>query len=192
MDADLVEGTITMAMQLQRVAGELRHDETKTDDSTRVVALPQPCVRALGRHRVQQAADRLAAGDRWTESDLVFTTRKDTPIEPRNINRTFDALVKRAGVQRIRFHDLRHSCATLLGPRVVAAPRVGLEPTIRRCCTAVRAGSHHPVDLGARDHPLPWLLSEFAVNQERWLSKLAHRGVEDLADKLFDLCPGAG
>ncbi|MFY9805727.1 MAG: tyrosine-type recombinase/integrase [Pseudonocardiaceae bacterium] len=44
----------------------------------------------------------------------MFTTRKGTPIEPHNINRTFDALVKRAGVQRIRFHDLRHSCATLL------------------------------------------------------------------------------
>jgi integrase len=46
-DVDLVEGTITMAMQLQRVAGKLRDDETKTDDSTRMVALPQPCVRAL-------------------------------------------------------------------------------------------------------------------------------------------------
>ena len=101
-------------MQLQRVAGKLRHDETKTDDSTRKVALPQPCIRALRRHRAQQAADRLGAGDRWTDSDLAFTTRKGTPIEPRNINRTFDALVKRAGVQRIRFHDLRHSCATLL------------------------------------------------------------------------------
>ncbi len=113
-DVNLVEGTITMAMQLQRVAGKLRHDETKTDDSTRVVALPRPCVRALRRHRAQQATDRLGAGDLWTDSDLVFTTRKGTPIEPRNINRTFDALVKRAGVQRIRFHDLRHSCATLL------------------------------------------------------------------------------
>jgi integrase len=103
-----------MAMQLQRVAGKLRHDETKTGDSTRKVALPQPCIRALPRHRAQQAADRLGAGDLWTDSNLVFTTRKGTPIEPRNINRTFDALVKRAGVQRIRFHDLRHSCATLL------------------------------------------------------------------------------
>ena len=113
-DVDLGEGTITMAMQLQRVAGKLRHDETKTDDSTRMVALPQPCIRALRRHRAQQAADRLGAGDLWTNSDLVFTTRKGTPIEPRNNNRTFDALVKQAGVQRIRFHDLRHSCATLL------------------------------------------------------------------------------
>jgi integrase len=39
-DVDLVEGILTMAMQLQRVAGKLRHDETKTDDSTRMVALP--------------------------------------------------------------------------------------------------------------------------------------------------------
>lgn len=64
---------------------------------------PPPCVRALRRHRAQQASDRLAAGDLWADSGLVFTARKGTPIEPRNINRTFDALVKRAGVQRIRF-----------------------------------------------------------------------------------------
>ncbi|MGH3868691.1 MAG: tyrosine-type recombinase/integrase [Pseudonocardiaceae bacterium] len=101
-------------MQLQRVAGKLRHDETKTDDSTRVVALPRTCVRALRQHRAQQAADQVGAGNRWTDSGLVFTTRKGTPIEPRNINRTFDVLVARAGVTRIRFHDLRHSCATLL------------------------------------------------------------------------------
>lgn len=113
-DVDLLDGTITMAMQLQRVAGKLRHDETKTDDSTRVVALPRTCVRALRQHRAQQAADRVGAGDRWTDSGLVFTTRKGTPIEPRNINRTFDVLVARASVTRIRFHDLRHSCATLL------------------------------------------------------------------------------
>jgi integrase len=113
-DVDLIEGTMRMAMQLQRVAGELRHDETKTDDSTRVVALPGPCVQALRRHRAQQAAERSAAGNRWTDSGLVFTTRKGTPIEPRNINRTFDTLIAKIGVTRIRFHDLRHSCATLL------------------------------------------------------------------------------
>lgn len=113
-DVDLIDGTMRMAMQLQRVAGELRHDETKTDDSTRVVALPGPCVQALRRHRAQQAAERSAAGDRWTDSGLVFTTRKGTPIEPRNINRTFDTLIAKIGVTRIRFHDLRHSCATLL------------------------------------------------------------------------------
>lgn len=60
-DVDLVEGAITMAMQLQRVAGELRHDETKTDDSTRVVALLRPCVRALRRHRARQATESVGS-----------------------------------------------------------------------------------------------------------------------------------
>jgi integrase len=44
----------------------------------------------------------------------VFTTLIGTPIEPRNINRQFDALCAQASVRRIRFHDLRHSCASLL------------------------------------------------------------------------------
>lgn len=39
----------------------------------------------------------------------MFTTRKGRALEPRNINRTFDAPLKRAGVQRIRFHALGHS-----------------------------------------------------------------------------------
>ena len=45
---------------------------------------------------------------------MVFTTGIGTPIEPRNLNRHFGRLLDRAGLRRIRFHDLRHSCATLL------------------------------------------------------------------------------
>jgi integrase len=44
----------------------------------------------------------------------VFTTSLGTPFEPRNINRRFDRLCAASGVRRIRFHDLRHSCASLL------------------------------------------------------------------------------
>ncbi|WP_407657654.1 tyrosine-type recombinase/integrase [Kribbella turkmenica] len=44
----------------------------------------------------------------------MFTTTIGTPIEPRNVNRHFDALCAKSGVRRIRFHDLRHSCASLL------------------------------------------------------------------------------
>ena len=59
-------------------------------------------------------ADRLAAGKKWTVSDLVFTTRNGTPIEPRNLNRAFETLSRRAGIRQVRFHDLRHTCASLL------------------------------------------------------------------------------
>ncbi|MGQ4362461.1 tyrosine-type recombinase/integrase [Streptomyces sp. SAS_272] len=49
---------------------------------------------------------------------LVFTTRNGTPIEPRDLNRSFAALSIRAGVRKVRFHDLRHTCASLLMSRV--------------------------------------------------------------------------
>ncbi|MFE2682196.1 tyrosine-type recombinase/integrase [Streptomyces mirabilis] len=66
--------------------------------------------------RAQQTADRKGAGNNWkgTGQGLVFTTRNGTPIEPRNLNRSFEALCIRAGVRKVRFHDLRHTCASLL------------------------------------------------------------------------------
>ncbi len=69
----------------------------------------RPGVNASGR-----AAARELAGGRWQESDLVFTTRWGTPIEPRNFNRSFDARCAKAGVMRIRVHDTRHTCASIL------------------------------------------------------------------------------
>ncbi|MCX4665900.1 site-specific integrase [Streptomyces sp. NBC_01381] len=113
-DVDLVEGVVHIRKSLQRVKGELSLSATKTRRSTRRVALPGECVTALRARRAQQRADRLAAGTRWTASDLVFTTRYGTPVEPRNLNRAFEALSNRANIRQVRFHDLRHTCASLL------------------------------------------------------------------------------
>jgi integrase len=44
---------------------------------------------------------------------LVFTNARGGPIDPNNVDRDYDRLVKKAGVKRIRIHDLRHSYATL-------------------------------------------------------------------------------
>ncbi|MFI6360645.1 tyrosine-type recombinase/integrase, partial [Streptomyces sp. NPDC050743] len=53
------------------------------------------------------------AGERWQETGLVFTTRRGTPIEPRNLNRHFYPIRERLGLD-VRFHDHRHTCVTLL------------------------------------------------------------------------------
>jgi integrase len=71
-------------------------------------------LKILRAHRHAQDGDREEAGRAWVEGNYVITTGLGTPFEPRNISRHFDKLCALSGVRRIRFHDLRHSCASLL------------------------------------------------------------------------------
>jgi integrase len=62
-----------------------------------------------------QLEERMKAGDLWKDHDLIFTTGVGTPISRADlITRSFKPLLRRAGLPDIRFHDLRHTCATLL------------------------------------------------------------------------------
>lgn len=100
---------------LQSGVGPLTIAEPKTLSSRRQVALTIQAVDALRRHRQEQAAERLAAGPLWQDADLVFPNTIGSPMERRNLlRREFAPLLLRAGLPTIRFHDLRHTAATLL------------------------------------------------------------------------------
>jgi integrase len=114
VDVDLVGNVVTVELTLQRLGGRLELGPVKTDGSRRRLAMSDPVADVFRQLRSRQITEREAAGDGWHERGLVFTTRLGTPIEPRNLNRHLDRLCERAAVPRIRFHDLRHSCATLL------------------------------------------------------------------------------
>ncbi|MGW0319310.1 tyrosine-type recombinase/integrase [Streptomyces flavidovirens] len=111
---DLDAGVIRVEHQLQRISRQLVHAETKTEASAATLPLPQICVTALKLRRVAQQVAKRAAGELWSDSDFVFTTRYGTPIEPRNFNRAFTARSAKAGVRKIRLHDTRHTCGSLL------------------------------------------------------------------------------
>ena len=82
--------------------------------SRRTIDLPQKAVEALRIHRKQQAEEELRASS-YKDSGLVFSTVIGTPVDAQNIiNRHFKPLLKRVGLPDIRWHDLRHTCATLL------------------------------------------------------------------------------
>jgi integrase len=114
-DLDLNTGTAAIHRSLQRTrTGGLTVLHTKTRASERRIALPTECVNSLKTHREQQEEARRAAGTGWSDNGLVFTTPTGGPLEPANLTRRFSRLLNRAGLRRIRFHDLRHSTATLL------------------------------------------------------------------------------
>jgi integrase len=112
-DLDLDAGTAAIRRTLQRTtAGGLTTLPTKTGASERRIALPTRCVQSLKFHYEQQ--QREAEGTAWQHSGQVFTTAQGGAIDPTHLTRTFATLLRKAGLRRIRFHDLRHSTATLL------------------------------------------------------------------------------
>lgn len=84
----------------------------KTDKSKRLIRLPEFIKEALKIHLVKREA--LSKNPLWKESGLVFTTDKGNPIIPRNMITHFKRKLKAAGLPDIRFHDIRHTIASLL------------------------------------------------------------------------------
>jgi integrase len=81
----------------------------------RTIRLPPRATEALKAHRARQAEQKLKLGSLYQDQGLVFASEVGTPLEPSNIDRrSFKPILKRAGLPDIRFHDLRHTCATLL------------------------------------------------------------------------------
>ncbi|GAA3421725.1 tyrosine-type recombinase/integrase [Streptosporangium vulgare] len=75
---------------------------------------PPELLTLLKAHRKIQAAERLKAGDRWEDHDLVFATRHGGPIERTEDWKVWKTILKQAGVRDVRVHDARHTAATLL------------------------------------------------------------------------------
>ncbi|HVB41187.1 MAG TPA: site-specific integrase [Streptosporangiaceae bacterium] len=117
---DLDRAEFNASWQLQRVGAALIHKErAKTNDAHGTLPLPDISVTALKLRRAGQDAARELAADHWQASDLVFTTRWGTPVEPRNFNRSFDTRCAKAGVPRIRVEGARQLCAPILADLAV-------------------------------------------------------------------------
>ena len=113
-DVDLEAGTLSVQQTLVRAGREPRFEEPKTDRSCRTITMPGVVAAALRRHRTRQLEEQLAAGPEWHPSRLVFTTPIGTPIDRGRLHGTFKAILRSAGLPDIRYHDLRHTAATLL------------------------------------------------------------------------------
>lgn len=117
-DVDFGEGEIRIRQQLLRANGVLDIGPVKTNAGERNLPLLPAARTVLEAVRESQSATRETCGPAWGSGygdlDLVFTTRYGTPIEPRNMNRSFQRLCEDHGIRVIKMHHVRHTTATLL------------------------------------------------------------------------------
>ena len=112
---DLDAGTLRVSKSLQRIEGEYQLLEPKTAKSRRMVVLPEIAKDVLREQRLRWVEEKLAAGSMWEEQwNLVFCSRTGHPLHGPTVTRAFQDQLARAGLPRLRFHDLRHGAATLL------------------------------------------------------------------------------
>lgn len=115
-DVDLDRRAIRITGSLQYIPGRgLIRSQPKTKKSRRQVLLTRLAAESLRHHRMQQDTQRSRSGERWQELDFVFTSRDGRPLYATNvIKRSLPRILRSAGIRKIRFHDLRHTTATLL------------------------------------------------------------------------------
>jgi integrase len=112
-DINLSTGVISVQRSLVDVKGGIIETKPKSSKGYRSILLPSFAVDALRAHKERQIALREST-TKWQEGDYVFCTSHGTPFAAANLRTMFKSLLQSAGLPDIRFHDLRHSVATLL------------------------------------------------------------------------------
>jgi integrase len=128
-DVDLEQRVLSVRWSLRYHQGVFTVKEPKTRRSRRRIALAEQTVEALRTHRARQLKERLKAGKAWVGNswdDLVFCSAIGSPLTSNGqVRSTLRRIIRHAGLPMIRFHDLRHTCATLalasnVNPKVVS------------------------------------------------------------------------
>ena len=111
-DVDLEKATLSINRGPVSVGYEMHEPRGKTSNSRRAIDLDPTTVRVLWTWCDWQRTEQTVAGIEPT--DWVFTNSAGKPVHPHSMSQTFERIVKRAEVPRIRLHDLRHTHGTLL------------------------------------------------------------------------------
>ena len=122
-DIDIASPSISVNRVLYKRRGICQFNEPKTPHSRRKVDMTPKLAEFLGKFRLERERLCHQLGKTTTLDDLVFSNVEGEPLNPSSLSREFARIVKRAGLRNVRFHDLRHTFASLTLQRGVA-PKV--------------------------------------------------------------------
>ncbi len=116
-DVDLDTATLQVRRTLSKAGTGYRFESPKSGKG-RKIKLTHRATQGLRAHRKAQLEERMGKAGLWEDHGLVFPSEAGTIINPTNLRkRSFARLLERAGLPKVRFHNLRHTCATLLFSR---------------------------------------------------------------------------
>ena len=113
-DVDLNMASLSVVQALYKRRGICEMREPKSSHSRRQIALSPSLTLLLREHKAEEQAQRILLGKPLADSDLVFAHPDGRPLDPGVVTHTFTRVLKKAGLAHIRFHDLRHTHATLM------------------------------------------------------------------------------
>lgn len=157
-DTDLEADRLSVRHQMCELRGKLWLDEPKTANARRQIDLPEVAVKALREHRRKMLAE-----GHYRSDGLVFCDSQGGPIRKSALRRrSFEPLLKKAGLPRIRFHDLRHTAASL-------ALSQGIHPKIVQ---EMLGHSQISITLDTYSHVLPSMQREAAAKMDALFAHL--------------------
>lgn len=168
-DVDLDMATLSITQVMHHLNdGRTIFQEPKSQKGKRQIALSPSAVLALRDHKQQQELARLLTGVPLKADDLVFSHPDGSPLLPNSVTHAFIKVIRRAGLNGIRLHDLRHTHATLM-------LRQGIHPKI----VQERLGhATISITLDTYSHVTPGLQQAAALRFEEGLLKPAPLGAE--------------
>ena len=114
-DINWQRATVYVQRQIQFIPGEgYRFADTKTRSGKRVIDLSIGAMDALQKEKERLQARKIFAGDRWQENNLIFPNSVGRSRDATNTRIALNRILKASGVTKIRFHDLRHTAASIL------------------------------------------------------------------------------
>ena len=160
-DVDWKSKQIQVVRQAQRINKVgLVFSEPKSAAGRRCIQLGVSMMDKLREHMELQNLERQFQGDKWIENDLIFPSTIGTLKDPRNLIKVFKQYLKKAGLPEIRFHDLRHTAATLM-------LQMGTHPKI----VQERLGhSDISLTLNTYSHVMPSMQEEVATKMDEMLT----------------------
>ncbi len=114
-DIDLDQEILNVKFSLKRLSGGgLRLQQPKTKSSVRSIKLGKETTQVLVLQKDQCEAEEKRAGTLWQDLGFVFPSTVGSAMDPSNLLKEFRKLLKKAALPAIRFHDLRHTAASLM------------------------------------------------------------------------------